>query len=362
MQKEVISDRQGITLFILFLVGSAVVIIPGLDAKRDAWLAVAFSALITLPVSLIYARLLSLFPGKDLFDILGFVLGKTAGKIVSILYIWFVFHLGALVMRNFGEFILNVGLTHTPMAVPIFAMSLLCAWSVKEGTESLARISEFFVPLLIIFISVTFLSLIPKMDINNIFPMFYEGAKPFIKASFGLFSFPFAETVVFTMVLCCLKTKNSPYRLYIYSILIAGILGTLITLSVILVLGADIAYSAYFPSYMAVSRINIRNFIQSLEIVVSLAFLIAGFVKISICLLASCNGISKLLGYKDYRFIVLPVTLLMANLSIFVYDNIKQMYHWALGVWPYYAFLFQFIFPLIIFIAAEIKMRSRKLL
>ncbi|KPU45466.1 spore germination protein YndE [Oxobacter pfennigii] len=361
MQKETISDRQGITLMIMFLIGTAIVIVPGLDAKKDVWLAVAFTAIIASLVSLIYARLLSTFPGKDIFDIMNIVLGIIPGKVISVLYIWFAFHLGALVLRNMGEFIRNVGLRYTPMVIPILCISLLCMWGVKEGLELLGRMTEFFTPMILLFLVLTLLSLTPLMDINNILPIFYDGLPPLIKGSFSLFSFPYAETVVFTMILCHLKTKKSPYKIYTYGILIYGILGVFIVLSVILVLGVDITSNAYFPTYLAARKISLANFFQSFEIIVSLSFLIAGFIKLSICTLAACNGLSKIFGFKDYRFIVLPVTLLMVNLSLFVYDNIKQMYHWALAVWPNYAFLFQVILPVILLTASEIKLRSKKL-
>ena len=47
--------------------------------------------------------------------------------------------------------------------------------------------------------------------------------------------------------------------------------------------------------------------------------------------------------------------LLMANFAYLVYDSIMEMFEWAQEIWPYYAFPFQVIFPLIILIAIEIK-------
>ena len=43
-----------------------------------------------------FSRILSLYPGKDLFDILQIVMGKFVGKFISILMIWFAFHDGSL--------------------------------------------------------------------------------------------------------------------------------------------------------------------------------------------------------------------------------------------------------------------------
>lgn len=127
-----------------------------------------------------------------------------------------------------------------------------------------------------------------------------------------------------------------------------------------MVLGSETAAAVYFPSYAAISRVNIGNFLQRLEISVTIVFLLSGFIKISICLLAATKGITKLLGFKDYRFFVTPVGLLMVNLAYLVYDSIMEMFEWAFDVYPYYAIPFQVILPLIIFIAAELKARLQK--
>ena len=116
----------------------------------------------------------------------------------------------------------------------------------------------------------------------------------------------------------------------------------------------------YFPSYVAISRVNIGNFLQRLEISVTIVFILSGFIKISICLLAATKGVSKLFGCKDYRFLVTPVGLLMVNLAYLVYDSIMEMFEWAQEIWPYYAFPFQVVLPLIILIAVEVKARLQK--
>ncbi len=84
------------------------------------------------------------------------------------------------------------------------------------------------------------------------------------------------------------------------------------------------------------------------------------YIKISICLLAATKGVSKLFGSKDYRFLVTPLGLLMANLSYLIYGNIMEMFEWAQEIWPYYAFPFQVVFPLIILIAVEVKAKLKK--
>ena len=78
----------------------------------------------------------------------------------------------------------------------------------------------------------------------------------------------------------------------------------------------------------------------------------------SICTFAVCNGISKVFGFNDYKFIATPVALLMLTFSIFVYQSLMEMSSWTLDIWPYYSFGFEVIIPLVVFILAEIKNRS----
>ena len=359
MNTEVISDKQGISLIIMFIVGTSIVLIMGVDAKQDLWLANIFAVIMALPMVLIYSSLHRLFPKKDLFDILEICMGRFIGKIIILLYSSFAFFLSSLIVRDFGEFFVTVAAPETPMIVPMFIMALLGAWIVIEGIETMGRWAEFFLPVTIVLLFITVLLLIPQMKINNIRPMLYSGIKPVIKGAFGPFSFPFAETVIFTMVFSTFKTDKSSYKVYLSGLLIGGIIIVINSVVNIFVLGIDVASTIYFPFYATLSRLNIGDFLQRLQIVIAFIFLLGGFIKLSICLLAASKGISKLFGYTDYRFIVLPFSLLLINLSYLITDSLMYFIEWDIKIWPYYAFLFQVILPIIIFVAAKVKAAHR---
>jgi spore germination protein KB len=332
----------------------------GGEAKSDMWIAIILGLLISVPILMVYARILSRYPGKDLYDILEEVFGKYLGKVFSLAFIWFSFHLGALVLRNFGEFMTAVGLPETPKIVPIIMFALICALAVKSGIETLAKCSShFIVGVFFLLFLLAFLT-IPSVKSENLFPIMYNGFKPVLRGAFSAFSFPFGELVVFMMVFDSLKTPGSSYKVYLWSLVIGGLVVLLISIRNVLVLGADTIGTVYFPSYTAISRVNIGNFLQRLEISVSIVFILSGFIKISICLLAATKGVTKLFGFKDYRVLVIPVGLLMVNLAYTIYDSIMEMFEWAQDIWPYYAFPFQVILPLIILIAIEIKAWMQK--
>lgn len=358
MNSERISDKQGICLVTLFILGTTLLIGLGSDAQNDAWLTTIIGAVITMPVLLIYSRLLYLFPNKDFYDILNFVLGKIDGKVVIIIYIWFCFHLSVLVLRNFSEFTNIVIFPDTPVALPSTFFIILCIFGVKAGIEGLGRCAELLIIVEVIIILIVSVGLsVTQMDIRNLLPVFYNGLKPIVSSSFSALTFPYAETVVFTMAFTSLKRKRSSYRIYFKGLLFGASIILISNLRNILILGGDTIARNYFPSYIAVSVIRLGDFVERVESTVIIVLIINVFIKLSIDILAVCKGIEKLFNLDDYRFIVTPVSLLVLTFSFFIYKSTMEMDEWAFKVWPYYSFPFEVILPVIILILAEIKLR-----
>ncbi len=360
MGKEQISDKEAILLILMFIIGTTMILGAGVNAKNDAWISGIVGTVFFIPLLFIYSRLLSLFPGKDLFDIFSIIFGKIAGKILSAIYIWYSFHLGGLVLRNFGEFVNVVALPETPLFISLLCLGLVCMIAVYLGIEVISRTTAIFVPLVISIIFFVVILGIPQLRLNYLQPVLGNGLTPVLTSAFATFSFPMAETVIFLCIFTSLQTRKSPKRVYIWGTLIAAAMVIAITIRNIAVLG-NLAGNFYFPSYVAVSRIRIGNFIQGVEVTVSFIFLFSVFVKCTVCLLAACRGIAKVFNLKDYRSIVIQVGLLMIYFSYTVYHTIIEMSYWAFKIYPYYAFPMQVVIPVITWITAEIK-KSRNLL
>lgn len=359
MQKEQITDKEGIVLVITFITGSTLIVGIGGDAKNDAWIAGIMGLIMCIPILLVYSRILSLFQGKDLFEILDITLGKIIGKFVSIIYILYSFHLGALVLRNFGEFMNTMALPETPLFVSLFCLGLLIITGVRLGIEVLGRTTTYFVPIIFFILLSVYILGISQLHFEYFRPIFGNPLPQIMKGAFSAFSFPFAETVVFIGVFSSLKTKKSNAKVYLTGAIISGAIIIISTTRNILILG-NMLGDFYFPSYEAVSRINIGDFVQRIEVTAALIFVYGVFVKSAICLLAACKGICRMFNLKDYRSIVIQLGLLMIYFSYIVYDNIMDMKYWAFEVYTYYAFPMQVMLPVIIWIIAEIKARRKK--
>ncbi|CAH2214399.1 GerAB/ArcD/ProY family transporter [Tepidibacter aestuarii] len=359
MNREIISDKQGISIVAIFIAGTSSILSLGLDAEKDVWLAITLSIIMGIIVSLIFIRLHLIFSDKNLFDICEICFGKFIGKIFILLFTWFSFEEGSQVLINNSQFIRDTALPKTPMIMPRIVFLILCFWAVKEGIEVIGRWSSFFIVPFVIFVFITVLLLVPKMDINNILPVLDKGINPVLKGAYSSFTFPFGEVVMFSMIFSRFKTKKSYYNVYILGLLIGGICALLLSLSTVLVVIPTEALQKYYSSYDTATRIDIGDFIQRLEIISSLVFVIGGFIKISILLLASCIGISKIFNFSDYRFIVIPICLLLLNLSFIEFDSRMEFVDWNNSGWLYYTFIFEVILPVIVLIAAEMKKHKR---
>lgn len=88
-------------------------------------------------------------------------------------------------------------------------------------------------------------------------------------------------------------------------------------------------------------------------------FVFTGVTKIAVCLLFASKGIASIFGIKDYKHMVMPTGLLAMALCAIVYKSTMEMIDFN-KVYLYYAFLFQVMIPLVIWITAEIKNKKKK--
>lgn len=358
MNKEVISDNQGIALIVFIIIADKIIFAVAAKAQADFWMAIILAIIISTPILLIFARLNVLFPDKNLFDITEYIFGKFLGKLFNLLFVFYVSYNALVILDSFANFVNTVSLPETPIIIPTIGFMFICAWAVKEGIEVMGRCSILF----LLFGSTMMLSivllLIPQMDKSNIYPVFYNGIKPILNGALKTVGFPFTETIMFTMIFSASKSKNSPNKIYLLGLIIGGLTILIFALAEVLVLGVDIYLMAYFPAHTVSSILKASESIQRFEIIPSTGFLLAGFTKLSICLLAISKGFSKIFHFNEYRFLVTPITLLITCISIIFTDSMMSLFTWANEIFPKFAIPFQVILPIIVLIGAEIKKKG----
>lgn len=357
MGKEVISDRQGIAIVVLFIIGSGSVTVPGLEAKQDVWISAIMAIIIALPMILIYARLQHIFPNKDLYDIINICFGNFFGNAIIMFFTLHLVAIQATIIRHHTEFAVVVGLQETPLIILILLFTIVVAYVAKGGIEVLGRWGKFFFPMVLSLTIIMLGLFIPDMNINNIRPIMANGIKPLLLGTFKILIFPFSQIVVFSAVISNYKTKKSSYRIYLYGFLIGATIMLVTSFNVVSVLGVNNASSKYFSTHAAVSRINIGN-IQRIEVLSSILFFLGGFVKMGVHLLAICIGVSKFLKCSEYRFLVTPIAVLLLNITYLAWGGTMEFFEFDRDVMPYISSVNRIILPIIIYVIAEMKKKK----
>lgn len=353
MNIEKFSGKQGRPLIVMFILGTSLIISGGSDARENEWISMIFAILASLPLVLIYSKLLVLFPGKGLYEILIQVYGNFIGKILVFLYTFYFFHLSAICLRNVTEYVHVVSFPRTPQYITGVFLVALIIYSIAAGFNVLATWAKKVLPFIILVLFMTFILGIPQYNYSHIKPIMYEGLKPVAKSGFSFLTFPFGETVVFMVFLGFLYKEKESSSIYIKSILVGGFFLLVTGLRNILLLGFPSLGNVYFPSHYSTSLINIPGFIQRIEILVSMNLILSAFIKTTVCLYAAAIGVIKTLNIKNKNINVTSTIMgiSIVPISFFLYKSTMEMVRF-IEFYKYYAIPFQIIIPILTLIIA----------
>lgn len=360
MSHNTITARQGICILIMFLLGNSLVSGGSTKLEQDSWSAFVFTMILVIPMVFVYGRIIKLFPGKNLFDISEVLFGKVVGKVFIALFTWYGIHLAGHIIRSFSEFIQIITMLETPK-LPILIMVLLInVYLARSGMETLGKWSMVVLPIVSVVLVLTTLLALKDMKFDNILPILNHSPQEIAAASYETFCAPFGASVLFLCVADSIRKTDSPYHIYLSAILITALIFIVIIIRNIETLGAAMMSSTFFPSYTTARIINVANFLARIEGSISMNYLLAGMVKISLSLIAASKGIAKLFHLPKEKPLVVPVGLLCMALGAIFYDNIMQLVD-SMRYYKVYAALFQIYLPVFFWLAGEIYVKRHPL-
>jgi spore germination protein KB len=137
MQTNSFSSRRWVYLITIYIFGSSAIIGSASKMKQDAWIAILMSLIYIIPLILVCARIMTLYPNKNLYEIVFALFGKVVGSVISVLFIWYCLHLGALVLNNYVTFLFIVQIPDTPQLAIALVMIPAIIYVAKKGLRCL---------------------------------------------------------------------------------------------------------------------------------------------------------------------------------------------------------------------------------
>jgi spore germination protein KB len=337
MLKENISLTQLFTIMINFLLGSAIVLGSGKEAKQDVWIAIGIATLIGIGLMYFYYSLNRLLPNKNLFEIMEYCFTRPVAIFISFGYSTYFFFLSCIILRDFAELISSAVLPVTPIEVIVLTFMVVIAYIVYLGLEVLGRVTEIFTPYLLGFIIILAIFLIGsgEIELHNVEPVLGDGLKPVVKTIFpSLISFPFGELVVFTVILSSVTEFKKCKKVSLISVLVAGGFLVLASLLMLFTLGADVMQNANFPLLSAAKRVSIGHFIERIDAIVVFIMMLGILVKSAVYLYGGLKGLEYVFKVP-YRYFVFPISMIVAIFSTLASANFAKFLDWQVTLTHY---------------------------
>ncbi len=347
-------------LIIGFVLGSSVILPPSREAGNAAWLAIFLGAGEGLLFVWIFIGLANRFQGKTMVEIADIVYGPYLGKVIGLAYLGFIFHLGAIVVRNFTDFFTTTIIPETPALVIAAALILTAGFALFYGLEVIVRCSLILVPFAVIVIIVLVALQVPWFNWVNFLPLIDVPPKKFFYSIHGAATFPFAETVAFLMLFpYAIQSKEKIGKTATIAIISAAALIVLTSVCGTAILGSTGSIFTY-PTFEAVKMLDLPFVDTRFEILVALNFMAMGFLKITVLYYGTVLGTAQFFRLRTYRPYILPIGALMVLAAIVSFNNVVETIELAVLSYPVYAPVFELFVPLITLLVALVRKQGGK--
>ncbi|PHS35182.1 MAG: spore gernimation protein [Alkaliphilus sp.] len=361
---EKISPRQFKFLVILCYIGTSILVTPGNVAsvtKQDAWIATILGVLIGLLLVWLYNSLGNNFSNMTLVEYSEKLLGKWIGKLISLLFILFLFINCSTLVYILGNFITTQIMPETPVQFTNIIFVIVIIMGTRLGLESFARATEILYPCVIGLFIILILSLCKDIEIQNIQPVFEFGIKPIIRGSLLYVSYSSLTLIALMMIFpAYVNNMKEAKKSFLKGTLTGGIIIFIVTLLSILVLGHDITARNVFPVYILAKKIHIGNFIERIEPIISVLWFITMFFKTIIYFYGATLGLAQILKLKDYKSLTLSLGMILVVLSLVVYPNTAYADTWNTTTWVPFVLTYGFFLPLLLLLVGKVRKSRRE--
>ncbi|THF75881.1 GerAB/ArcD/ProY family transporter [Cohnella fermenti] len=316
MHKVNMSSFQLYVLLFITMNGTGLLTAPGLLARMagaSSWMAPFLAMPVGLVAIWLAVKLNRQFPEDNLVGIAEKVAGPVAGRALSLLYLFYMLSSTGFVLRQFSDFLTNSFLMRTPGTVVSACLLLVGGYAVKQGPELLGRLGTMFLP---IFISLSLLVCLPMLwnaHIRYALPLGSAGWESVLSGAYALqLWFPMMTFASF--YLPYVGDKRKALAGGIWMVVVNTIWFACTNLFALVVLGPA-ASGFNYPIMTIVRQVQLSEFVEHIDALVMMGWVLAFFVRIVVCLFGAAVGTARWLGLPNYRPLVYPLAWLLVIVS-----------------------------------------------
>ncbi len=288
-------------------------------AGRDGWWSVLPGFLIAIPWGLMVLSFMRSYPGQNLLQISGKVLGKWVGIAIAVYYTLMPGYYCALLVAREVDTFKRMIMPYMPesiLATGTLILVIALAWA---GIEVLARFNEFTLPVVVAALVLTLILSISRFEWDEFYPVLGNGFKPVLIGVVKTLPRPLPYIFFLAGLLPFLPTgeqarlKRGLWR----AVILVGTLLTLVTLTEIMVFGPVEAARLNLGLLSLGKMIEIANTIAGIESLFLGVWLGAAIIKITAMFYVIIWGLEYIFGFKKKFLLYLSVSLVIFIIAMF---------------------------------------------
>lgn len=326
-------------------------------SKQDSWISVIVSFILGfIPLAIFY--LIINHNGKE--NIVDFVksnCGNVLGGIINILTSLFIFVFTSLLLWNLINFISSQYLYKTPNLVISITFAIAIYYIVSKSINVIGRTSIILFYISIFLFVFSGLGLVFSLDISNVLPTLEYGVMPIMNGSLNYIAYNVLPLFLITII--PRNELNDSNKKFIRNGIITYSVATLslfiVVFFILSIYGIEFAQILQYPSYHILKRISILGFIQRVESILSIQWILDLFVVIVMGLYFVKTSICQTFSLKEHKYISFILTTLLVILTNYLFKNNTIGNKIILTVFPILNYLFFLIIPTIILIIIKVK-------
>lgn len=246
--------------------------------------------------------------------------GGVWGKIKAVIFSIAFFYFAVTTVSRLDLFAGTVVFPETDVKFLLLLVVAFCAYSAYLGLEPIARSAVLFVIPVLLSLAFVFLSLVKKVDLLNLTPLFYNGALPVVKTSLNAVG----RTVEYAVIAVSFPfvTGNSKKGFFVWMAM-----QTVVTAIIFFFEGAVLgAFNEMqlFPVYTIASMAQF-SFFRGLGAIITGVWILCAFLKISLMIFLQSKLISEAFGVKKIT-VTLVTAVLLAAVCLFISGSVERFH------------------------------------
>jgi len=359
IEKGRISNIQAAMLAIMSLtiMGHLVILTVVIEQSRqDGWIAGIIGTILGLVGIISLVKLSQHFPGLTLIEIL-FNHFSWIGKIIGILYLVYFYVMVILAVRLYAETYKRI-MVETPLWAFVAVILLLTAFIVYSGLETLGRINQIMLPVLVIIaIVVVFLTMGEQKDYTNLLPIMGNGMAPVGIGSLSVMGW-FGEFVIMGMLLPYVQRPKKLVKTGTWTAIITLIFFLGPITGPIALFGPEEAAKMAFPTFSEVRYITAGEVINRFDVIAILFWTVGLMIRISLFFYGLSLGTAQAFRLTSYQPLVISFAWFIGIGSILFAKNYEEINAFLFETYVPLNILMGSVLPLLFLIWGIVKIRK----